>query len=90
MWWITIIVSALVLSQLFLLGEKDDSINSINKFLIIICSLALYISTLLIASFNSYFITSTIKDYEKGIIIKVETTTIQGTDTTKVIKYKYK
>lgn len=75
---------------MFLLGEKDDSINSMNKFFIIVCSLALYISTLLIVSFNSFFITSTIKDYEKGIIIKVETTTIQGTDTTKVIKYKYK
>jgi hypothetical protein len=90
MWWITIIVSLLILGQMFLLKEKDDSIDPINKFMIIIISLILYIFTLLIASFNTYFITATIKDYEKGIIIKVETTTIQGADTTKLVKYKYK
>lgn len=90
MWWIIIIVSLLILGQMFLLKEKDDSIDPINKFMIMIISLILYIFTLLIVSFNTNFITPTIKDYEKGIIVKVETITIQDTDTVKVIKYKYK
>ena len=41
------------------------------------------------ATSNSLFITYTINDYHKGTIIKVETITIQDTDTVKVIKYKY-
>ena len=90
MWWITIIILAIMLGQTFLLVEKDNDINPINQFMIIILSLVLLIFTLLIASFNTNFITSTIKDYEKGIIVKVENITIQGTDTVKVIKYKYK
>ena len=75
---------------MFLLGEKYDNINPMNKFFIIMLSLVLFIFTLTMASFNTYFITSTIKDYEKGVIIKVENITIQGTDTTKIVKYKYK
>lgn len=90
MWWITIIASALMLGQMFLLGEKDDNINPINKFFIIILSFVLFMFTLMMVSFNTNFITPTIKDYEKGAIIKVENITIQGTDTVKVIKYKYK
>lgn len=90
MWWITIIASAIMLGQTFLLGEKDDNINPMNKFFIIILSLVLFMFTLMMASFNTYFITSTIKDYEKGAIIKVENITIQGADTTKIVKYKYK
>jgi hypothetical protein len=90
MWWITIIVLAIMLGQTFLLTEKDNDINPINQFMILILSLVLYIFTLLVVSFNTNFITPTIEDYEKGAIIKVENITIQGTDTVKVIKYKYK
>lgn len=90
MWWIIMIASVIILGQMFLLEEKDDSINPMNKFFIIMLSLALFIFISIVASFNTYFITPTIKDYEKGAIIKVENITIQGTDTTKTIKYKYK
>lgn len=90
MWWIIAITSSIILLQIFLLGEEDTNMNPINKFIIIILSVVLFIFTLLIASFNTYFITPTIKDYEKGAIIKVENITIQGTDTTKIVKYKYK
>lgn len=90
MWWLTTITSLIMIGQMCLLGKKDDSINPINKCIIMMCSCALFLFTLLIVSFNTYFITSTIKDYEKGAIVKVETITIQDTDTVKVIKYKYK
>lgn len=39
---------------------------------------------------HSDFITSTIEAYQYGRIVKHETITIEGTDTVKVIKYKYK
>lgn len=90
MWWIIAIASLIMIGQMCLLGKKDDSINPINKYIIMMCSCALFLFTLFIVSFNTYFITATIKDYEKGIIVKVETTTIQGADTTKIVKYKYK
>lgn len=90
MWWIIISASAIMLGQMFLLGEKDDNINPMNKFFIIMLSLVLFIFTLMMASFNTYLITQTIKDYEKGVIVKVENITIQDVDTVKVIKYKYK
>lgn len=75
---------------MFLLKEKDKRTKPICKFLIIIFSMMLFLFTLLIVSFNTYFITKTIEDYKKDIIVKVETTTIQGADTVKVIKYKYR
>jgi hypothetical protein len=86
MWWLTTIASLIMIGQMCLLGKKNDSINPINKFIIMMCSCALFLFTLLIVSFNTNFITPTIKDYEKGNIVKVENITIQGTDTVKVIK----
>ena len=35
-------------------------------------------------------ITNTIKAYQKGQIVKCETITVEGTDTVKIVKYKYK
>lgn len=90
MWWIIVIALLIMLVQMFLLKEEDERTKPFCNFLVIICSMMLFLFTLLIVSFNTYFITATIKDYKKGAIVKVETTTIQGTDTVKVIKYKYK
>lgn len=35
-------------------------------------------------------ITNIVKSYQKGQIVKCETITIEGTDTVKIVKYKYK
>lgn len=90
MWWIIAITSSIILLQVFLLGYYDKPINPNKKAIIILLSFILWLFTLMITTFNSLFITDTINDYHKGNIIKVETTTIQGADTTKLIKYKYK
>lgn len=39
---------------------------------------------------HSDFMTATIEDYQKGHIVKQETITVEGGDTIKVVKYKYK
>jgi hypothetical protein len=39
---------------------------------------------------HSDFVTATIKDYQEGHIVKQETITVEGGDTIKVVKYKYK
>lgn len=39
---------------------------------------------------HSDFMTATIKDYQEGHIVKQETITVEGGDTIKVVKYKYK
>jgi cytochrome b subunit of formate dehydrogenase len=39
---------------------------------------------------HSDFMTATIKDYQEGHIIKYETISIEGADTVKIVKYKYK
>lgn len=90
MWWIIAITSSIILLQAFLLGCSDKPVNPSKKALIVLLSFILCLFTLIIATCNSRFITATINDYHKGAIIKVETITIQDTDTVKVIKYKYK
>lgn len=75
---------------MFLLGYYDKPVNPGKKAIIILLSFILWLFTFIMATFNSRFITDTINDYHKGAIIKVETITIQDTDTVKVIKYKYK
>lgn len=90
MWLVLVIALLIMLGQMFLLKEKDERTSPICKFLVIIFSMMLFLLTSLIVSCNTYFITETIKNYKKGVIVKVETTTICGTDTVKVIKYKYK
>lgn len=39
---------------------------------------------------HSDFITNTIEAYQEGRIVKQETITVEGGDTIKVVKYKYK
>lgn len=39
---------------------------------------------------HSDFITNTIEYYQEGRIVKQETITVEGGDTIKVVKYKYK
>lgn len=90
MWWIIVITSSIILLQAFLLGCSDKPVDSSKKALIVWLSFILGLFTFIMATFNSRFITATINDYHKGAIIKVETITIQGADTVKVIKYKYK
>lgn len=90
MWWIIAITSSIILLQTFLLGCSDKPVNPSKKALIVLLSFILWLFTLIMTTCSSRFITDTINDYHKGAIIKVETITIQGADTVKVIKYKYK
>lgn len=90
MWWIIIITSAIILIQMFLLGYFDKPVSSGKKTMIILLSLILWLFTFIVATTNYLFITDIINDYHKGDIIKVETITIQGVDTIKIVKYKYK
>lgn len=90
MWWIIAITASIILIQMFLLGYYDKPVNPGKKAIVILLSFILWLFTLIIAMFNSWFITDTINDYHKGAIVKVETITIQDVDTVKVIKYKYK
>lgn len=48
------------------------------------------IVTFIVCSLHPSYITPIIEDYENGKIIKHEKIVIENTDTTKVIKYKYK
>lgn len=89
MWWIIAITSSIILIQSYLLGYCDKPVSSIKKAIVILLSFILWLFTLIITTYNSLFITDIINDYHKGNIIKVETITIQGTDTTKIVKYKY-
>lgn len=75
---------------MFLLGYSDRPVNPSKKAIIILLTFILWLFTAIIVTTNSLFITGTINDYHKGVIVKVETITIQDTDTVKVIKYKYK
>lgn len=75
---------------MFLLGYYDKPVNPDKKEIIILLSFILWLFTFIMATTNSRFITDTINDYHKGAIVKVETITIQGVDTTKIVKYKYK
>ena len=90
MWWIIAIMASIILIQTFLLGYDDKPVDHDKKEIIILLSFILWLFTFIIATTNSRFITDTINDYHKGAIIKIETITIQGTDTTKIVKYKYK
>lgn len=90
MWWIIAITSLIILIQMFLLGYYDKHVNPGKKAIIVLLSFILWLFTFIVVTTNSHFITDIINDYHKGNIIKVETITIQGADTTKLIKYKYK
>lgn len=90
MWWIIAIPSVLILMQVFLLGYHDKPVHPAKKTIIMLLSFALWLFTFIVVATNSLFITDIINDYHKGTIIKVENITIQGTDTTKIVKYKYK
>lgn len=90
MWWIIAITASIILIQIFLLGYYDKPINPGKKAIVILLSFILWLFTLIVVATNSRFITDTINDYHKGAIVKVETITIQGVDTTKIVKYKYK
>lgn len=90
MWWIIVITISIILIQAFLLGGYDKPVNPGKKVIIILLSFILWFFILIITTINSLFITDIINDYHKGAIIKIETITIQGTDTTKIVKYKYK
>lgn len=66
---------------------KNDDIRAWVQFLVL--SLTVFgVCTFLTSHPQS--ITPTIEDYQEGRIIKCETITIEGTDTVKVVKYKYK
>lgn len=88
--WMLVIIPLTIFIQTILLGPSDKSVNPVKKAVIIFLTFIVWLFTLLIAIYNSPFITATINNYHKGNIIKVETITIQGTDTIKVVKYKYK
>lgn len=90
MWWIIAITTSIILMQTFLLGYYDKPVNPGKKAIIILLSFILWLFMLIVTTTNSLFITDIINDYHKGDIVKVETITIQGIDTVKVIKYKYK
>lgn len=90
MWWIITIIALIFFVQSLLLGYFDKPVNPVKKAIIILLSFILWFFTFIITTRNSLFITDTINSYHKGNIIKVETITIQDTDTVKVIKYKYK
>lgn len=90
MWWIITITASIILIQAFLLGYFDKPVNPAKKAIIMLLSFILWLFTLIVVATNSLFITDIINAYHKGDIIKVETTTIQGADTVKVIKYKYR
>lgn len=90
MWWIIAITASIILIQAFLLGYFDKPVNPVKKAIIMLLSFILWLFTFIVVATNSLFITDIINDYHKGDIIKVETTTIQGADTTKIVKYKYK
>lgn len=90
MWWIIAITASIILIQAFLLGYFDKPVNSGKKAIIMLLSFILWLFTFIVVATNSLFITDIINDYHKGAIIKIETITIQGVDTTKIVKYKYK
>lgn len=90
MWWILVITASIIFTQVILLGYFDEPVNPAKKAIIILLSFILWLFTFIVVATNSLFITDIINDYHKGNIIKVETITIQGIDTVKVVKYKYK
>lgn len=85
-----VIISSIIFTQAILLGYFDKPVNPVKKVIIILLSFILWVFAFFVPIYNSLFITDTINNYHKGNIIKVETITIQGTDTIKVVKYKYK
>lgn len=91
MWWMIAIVALVILGQCFIIDPKDDKpISQFKAIVILVLSWVLWLSTMIIVMTNSYFITPIIKDYEKGTIVKVETITVQGADTKKIVEYKYR
>ena len=87
MWIICIIILIGAFLICFATPEiKDNTIKVIFNSIIVIMSFAIIV----ICSFDSVFITDTIKDYENGKIVRQEKIIIEGTDTTKVVKYRYK
>lgn len=66
---------------------KNDDTRTWVQFLVLI-SVTLGVS--LILTLHPQPITTVVEDYQEGHIIKCETITIEGTDTVKIVKYKYK
>lgn len=66
---------------------KDNDVRAWVQFLVLI-SVTFGISIVLTS--HPEPITNIVESYQKGQIIKCETITIEGTDTVKITKYKYK
>ena len=66
---------------------KNDDVRAWVQFLVL--TLVLF-GTCMVLTTHSQPITTIVKDYQEGRIIKSETVTIEGIDTVKIVKYKYK
>ena len=88
--WILIVTMIIGGSLLWIFGDCEK----ISKRRQATLSYAVWAITTVVYVFvllhHSDFMTATIKDYQEGHIIKCETISIEGTDTVKIVKYKYK
>jgi uncharacterized membrane protein YqgA involved in biofilm formation len=66
---------------------KDNDTRNWVQFIVLI-SVTLGVS--LILTLHPEPITNIVESYQKGQIVKCETITVEGTDTVKITKYKYK
>lgn len=66
---------------------KDDDSRTWVQFIVL--TLVTFGVAIIFTTHPDY-ITNIVESYQEGQIIKCETITIEGTDTIKVVKYKYK
>lgn len=66
---------------------KNDDTRAWVQFLVLIL---VTLGVSLILTLHPQPITNIVESYQKGQIVKCETITIEGTDTVKITKYKYK
>lgn len=97
MWIIllTIFICSIVFYGIMVGVKQKNNNYKINDILNIFgANLALMscvcIVTFIVCNLHPFYLTPIIEDYENGKIIKHEKIVIENTDTTKVIKYKYK
>lgn len=66
---------------------KDDDHRAGTQFIVL---LLVTLGVSIVLTSHPEPITNIIKAYQKGQIVKYETIIVEGTDTVKIIKYKYK
>ena len=90
--WSIFILTILVFSAMIYFKYLEEMIKDKVTRFITNCGViwVLMIIIICVFSLNSDCITPIINDYNSGKIIKQENIIIEGTDTTTIVKYKYK